>query len=31
LAYPFYVNSLTINFWALNEKLIEKINIKPYR
>ena len=31
LAYPFYMNSLTINFWALNEKLIEKINIKPYR
>lgn len=31
LAYPFYVNSLTINFWVLNEKLIEKINIKPYR
>ena len=31
LVYPFYMNSLTINFWALNEKLIEKINIKPYR
>ena len=31
LAYPFYMNSLTINFWVLNEKLIEKINIKPYR
>ena len=31
LVYPFYMNSLTINFWALNEKLIEKIKIKPYR
>ena len=31
LAYPYYINSFNIHYWALNEKLMEKINISPSR
>ena len=31
LAYPYYIHSFNINYWALNEKLMEKINISPSR
>lgn len=29
LAYPYHVKSLNIDYWALNEQLIEKIGIHP--
>lgn len=29
LAYPFYMQSLNIDYWSLNEQLLEKINIRP--
>jgi outer membrane protein TolC len=29
LAYPYHLQSLNIDYWALNELLIEKINIHP--
>jgi outer membrane protein TolC len=31
LSYPYYMHSLNINYWALNERLMEKINISPLR
>mgnify|MGYP001576144316 FL=1 len=31
LAYPYYIHSFNINYWALNEKLMQKINISPSR
>ena len=31
LAYPYNMSSLNINYWALNERLMEKINISPIR
>jgi hypothetical protein len=29
LAYPYYMQSLNIDYWSLNEQLLEKINIRP--
>ena len=31
LAYPYYMQSLNIDYWSLNEQLLEKINIRPTR
>ena len=31
LTYPYYMHSFNINYWALNERLMEKINISPSR
>ena len=31
LAYPYYMQSLNIDYWSLNEQLLEKINIHPTR
>jgi outer membrane protein TolC len=31
LSYPYYMHSFNINYWALNERLMEKINISPIR
>jgi len=30
-AYPYFINSINIDYWALNEQLIEKINIRPIK
>ena len=31
LTYPYYMHSFNINYWTLNERLMEKINISPSR
>jgi hypothetical protein len=29
LAYPYHIKSINIDYWSLNEQLIEKIGIHP--
>jgi len=29
LAYPYYVSAMNIDYWALNERLLEKMDFQP--